>query len=439
MKMTPLFRSAMLPLAALAALFVATPAGVAQQASLPGFDGAAPSASFLQKAAAIVNGDVVTELDVEQRLALVVVASGGNIPQEERQRLRAQILRNLIDEMLQVQEGKEHDIVIDDGQVTEAYDRVAQNFKQKPQQFTEFLSRVGSSRDTLMSQIRSELAWSRVLRRRVEPFVNVGDDEVQAIIDRLEAAKGQEEYRLFEIYVPATADVEGEVRESLSRIRDQIRNGASFIAYARQFSQAATAALGGDVGWVRTEQLADDLRVIVPTLSPGVVSDPIRVPGGFYLLLVPDKRTVLGKDPLAAELTMKQVAVPAPGANMAQGERQAFVDRIATAARGTMGCGKAEDAAKALGGQVSDVGPVAIREFPQGLHAELQELKIGQATQPILTPRDARFLVLCGRDEPQQQGPDFDQVYAQLNDQRVGMMSRRYMRDLRRDAVVDYR
>src|SRR3546814_12148499 len=95
------------------------------------------------------------------------------------------------------------------------------------------------------------LAWSRLLRRRVEPFVNVGDEEVEGIIERLKEAQGSEEYRVGEIFLSATPENKAEVMANAERIAEQIRGGASFIAYARQFSQASSAAVGGDLGWMR--------------------------------------------------------------------------------------------------------------------------------------------------------------------------------------------
>src|SRR3546814_11346062 len=104
-------------------------------------------------------------------------------------------------------------------------------------------------------QIEGELAWGRLLRRNVQPFVNVGEEEVQSIIDRLKASKGQDEYRIGEIYLSATPDNAQQISTNARKIIEQIQQGGSFQAYARQFSEASTAAVGGDLGWVRLEQL----------------------------------------------------------------------------------------------------------------------------------------------------------------------------------------
>ena len=64
------------------------------------FGNAMPS---VVKATAIVNGDIITQTDIDHRLALLALANGGEIPAEELARLRDQVLRNLIVETLQIQ------------------------------------------------------------------------------------------------------------------------------------------------------------------------------------------------------------------------------------------------------------------------------------------------------------------------------------------------
>jgi peptidyl-prolyl cis-trans isomerase SurA len=407
------------------------PAATGQQAGA----GADPK---VRKAAAMVNGVVVTDLDVDQRLALVSTASGSRIPREEMTRLRAQILRNLIDEKLQIGEAKEHDVVVDEAQVLEAYNRVSSNFKQSPDQFDKFLIGAGASRQSLTDQIRAEFAWSRLLRRRVEPFVNVGDDEVNNVIKRMEASKGQDEYRLGEIFLPATTETETEVMAQANNIASQIRAGASFVAYARQYSQSATAALGGDRGWVQASQLNQQLRDALSKASAGTLVGPLRAPGGIFIMAIAEKRKMLAANPLDATVTVKQIAVPLPK-DKPRAEQEKVVQALAQKSRVMTGCGRATDLAASLGGKATDLPPQKISALPQGLHQAIANLQIGQSTPPFGTDNDARVLMLCGRDDATESLPSFDEVYAQINEERINLMARRYMRDLRRDAIVDYR
>ena len=128
-----------------------------------------------RKAKVVINGEVITGTDVDQRVALIVAASGNKIGEEELQRLKLQVLRNLMDETLQIQEAKVQDVTIDESEVEQTYARVAsQNFGQDLKAMDAYLNKIGSSPASLKRQIRGELSWQRLLRRNVQPFVKIG-------------------------------------------------------------------------------------------------------------------------------------------------------------------------------------------------------------------------------------------------------------------------
>ncbi|HZV09971.1 MAG TPA: SurA N-terminal domain-containing protein, partial [Novosphingobium sp.] len=180
----------------------------------------------LRRATAVINGDIITGTDVNQRLALIVAANGGKIEPDELERLRQQVLRNLIDETLQIQEAKTADAAVDDAEVEDSYARVAENnFHQDVKALDAYLAKIGSSPASLKRQIRGELSWQRVLRRNVQPFVNVSQEEVKELLDRMKASKGTEEYRLGEIYLSATTDTRATVSDTANRIMQQLKDG----------------------------------------------------------------------------------------------------------------------------------------------------------------------------------------------------------------------
>ena len=395
----------------------------------------------LHKATAIVNGDIITDTDVDQRLALVLAANGGKVEGDERERLKLQILRNLIDESLEIQEAKANDIVIKPEEIDQTFARVAaNNFKRKAVDFSVFLTSIGSSAASIRRQIEGELAWQRLLGHKVEPFVNVGEDEVKAVIDRLNASKGAREYHVAEIFLSATPATNDDVSANARRIVQQIRGGGSFVAYARQYSEASTAAVGGDLGWVRAEQLPEQLSAVIPTLPVGQVSDPIPLPGGYSIVALVDQRQVLTADARDAVLSLKQLSVTFP-AGTTQAAATPKVEALANAAKNIAGCGAAEKVGAAVGAEVVGNDDVKVRDLPVPLQDMLLKLSIGQATVPFGSITEGvRVLVLCGRDDPQvASGPSFDQIYAAMEEERVNRRARRYLRDLRRDAVVDYR
>lgn len=394
----------------------------------------------IRTATAIVNGTIITQTDVDQRLALVVAANGGRIADDEKERLRLQVLRNLIDETLQIQEAAAQKIEVSKEEVDQTFLRVAANFKRTPKAFSEYLRTQGASEASIKRQIEGEQAWRRVLSRKVEPFIAVSEDEVNAIIARLNAAKGANEYQVGEIFLSATPATAADARANADRIVDQIRNGASFAAYARQFSEASTAAVGGDLGWVRAEQLPDQLASVVTTLGNGQVSSPIPVPGGYSIILLTDKRQVLGTDPRDAVLALKQLSLAFPK-GISPAAARPKVEAFAAAVKTIQGCGTANDIAATVGADVVNNDQIRIRDLPPQLQDLMLGLQVGQATPAFGSLTDGvRALVLCGRDDPPAaSGPSFEQIQSQMEQERVNRRAQRYLRDLRRDAVIEYR
>ncbi len=394
----------------------------------------------LRRATAVVNGDIVTGTDVDQRLALILAANGNKVGPEETQRLRLQVLRNLIDETLEIQEAKTAEITIDNAEVDETYARVAQdNFHLSIPALDARLTAMGSSPASLKRQIRGEMSWQRVLRRNVQPFVNVSEVEVRELLDRLKASKGTEEYRLGEIYLSATPESRAQVAENARQIMTQLKQGGSFVAYARQYSEASTAAVGGDLGWIRLAQLPTELATAARGMGTGQLAGPIELHGGYSIIYLIDKRQVLTADPRDAVLALKQITLNLPSTTSdAEAARRA--DELAATVKTAHGCGGIDAAAAKIGAQVVANDSVRVRDLPAPLQQSLLALSLGESTQPFGSQKDGvRVLMLCGRDDPKAaSGPSFEELMAQMEDDRVNKRAQMYLRDLRRDAIIDY-
>ena len=395
----------------------------------------------IRRATAVVNGQVITGTDLEQRLALLTAANEQDLSGQELQQVRGQVLRNLIDETLQIQAAQASDIAISQAEIDQTYARVAaQNFGQRTEQMDSYLRGIGSSPSSLKRQIQGELAWQRLLRQKVAFFVNVSAEEVNELMERLNASKGADEYRLGEIYLSANSSNRAAVEANAAKIVEQLRQGGSFVAYARQFSEASTAAVGGDLGWIRLPQLKNaQLEAVAQEMQPGQLVGPIAIPGGYSILYLIEKRQVLTADPRDALLSLKQIQISFdPGASEAdnRAKLQAFTDGV-TAMRG---CGDADQAAAALGATVVTNDQIRARSLPEQLQNIVLGLQLGETT-PLFgsVEEGVRTLMLCGRDDPQaSEGPDFDELMAQLEDERIGKAAQRYLRDLRNDAYIEY-
>lgn len=395
----------------------------------------------VRTATAIVNGHVITGTDIDQRVALVVSASNNQLSEEELARLRMQVLRNLIDETLQIQAARSQEIEVTQAEVTDRYNTLAvQNFGQETGAMDEYLISIGSSPASLKRQIEGELAWSNLLRRNIAPFVNVSEEEVNELLKRMEESRGTEEFRLAEIFLAATPENRNAVLENGQQIMQQLRQGGSFQGYARQFSQASTAATGGDLGWLRLAQLrSTQLEAIVNEMQPGQLVGPVEIPGGFWIVYLVDKRQVLMADPRDAVLSLKQISIsfePGISEELAAQQVQAF----STGVQNMRGCGDADAVAGSLGASVVANDQIRARSLPEQLQNIVLNLQVGQTTPPFGSIEEGvRVLMLCGRDDPEVVGgPSFDDMMNQLEDERVNKRAQRYLRDLRNDAYIDY-
>lgn len=395
----------------------------------------------LRKATAKVNGTIITGSEVDERVALIINANEATPSPEELQRLRLQVFRNLIDETLQIQEATAQEMAITPQEVDESYNRLAtERFNRSPEALGQYLASVGSSAESLKRQIEGELAQNNLLRRNVAPFVQVSAGEVNEMVTRLEQSRGTQEFRIGEIYLSATPTTRQAVAENARRIVEQLREGGSFLAYARQFSEASTAAVGGDLGWIRLEQLQNpQLEAAARELSPGQLVGPVEIPGGFSILYLIDKRQIGMADPRDAVVSLKQIAIDFPQ-GISEEDARARVASFQQMVQQINGCGEADAKAGAFGAQVVS-NDIAIRSLPESLQNAMLQLNVGQSTPPFGSLEEGvRVLLVCGRDDPapEASAPDREAILSQIEDERIQKRWQRYLRDLRRDAVIDY-
>ncbi len=398
------------------------------------------AAQVMQRIVAVVNDEVISDYDLEQRLKLVLVSTRLPDNRETRRRLGPQILATLINERLQLQEAARLKITVSDADLDRAKRVLERRNQMREGALDKFLESNGIATDTLAQQIRAEIAWSRVVARRYRNAINVGDDEVDAALARIRATAGQTERLVAEIFLAVdTPNRENEVRRAAQRLVDQIRRGASFAALARQFSQGATAAAGGDVGWVQPGQLPAEVESALERLNPGEISAPIRSVGGFYIVLLRDRRKIMGADPDAVRVALKQIVLPLSASASAASvtKRMALAENLRQRIRS---CDDVEPLAKELDSPMSgSLGTLRLADLPVDFRKVVADLPVGRAGPPVRTGVGLHVLVVCERIEPPAKLPTREDIRRAIGDRRFAMMARRYLRDLRRDALVEVR
>ncbi len=395
----------------------------------------AQSQSDVQRIVAVVNDEIISEYDVKERMQLITSTTGALRNQEEYDQLRKTVIQLLVDEKLQIQEAKEQKINITDADVQQRFNEMAARNNMSAAQFVQELQRMGASKDVIMRQVKASLAWEEVINARLRPFLAIGDGEVKAYLDNLKNNKGQPEYRIGEIFLAVDSpEKDAEAHQTADRLVRQIREGADFAAVARQFSDVATGAVGGDMGWVIGDHINPDIKDSVLKLKEGHVSDPIHTTAGYYIVTLIDERQVLSADPNDTQIELQQIVVKA--AADADGQRQRIVAQAAT----LKDCSGVGQLASTLGAtDTGSLGTVRLGDLPPVVKNAVRSLEVGQASEPVRTGAEFRVLVVCGKKVAEVREPTPAEIEDFLSNQRLSMMARRYLRDLRRDAIIDYK
>lgn len=395
----------------------------------------------VRKATAIVNDAVITGTDVDHRVNLILAANTLKLNEQELSTLRLQVLGSLIDETLQMQEAKTVEVKVTPEEIDQRVTLIAKNFKQTVPDFRTFLRNAGSSERSLRRQIEAELAWNRYLRRKVSATINVGDAEIAAILERIKAHKGETEFHVKEIYLRASPEQQSQVFSETRALMQEIQAGKrSFEDIAVARSEATTRAVGGDLGWVTASQLPESLALASTEMNVNQLAGPIEVPGGYSILYLVDKRKVLTADARDSLLSLRQVSIAFPN-GITEADASQRVSAFASAIKSLRGCGEVQRVASELQAEVIDNDSVKIRDLPPQLQEMIVGLNVGEATPPFGSPTDGvRTLVVCGRTDPQDGDlPGMEQMRTQMEQRAVNLRADQKLRDLRRDAIIEYR
>ncbi|WP_337137694.1 peptidylprolyl isomerase [Sphingomonas aquatica] len=395
----------------------------------------------VRKATAIVNETVITGTDVDHRVNLILAANTLKLNEQELATLRLQVLGSLIDETLELQEAKTAEIKVGAEEIDQRIALIAKNFNKTVPEFRAFLRAAGSSERSLRRQVEAELAWNRYLRRRIGALINVGDAEVKSILARLEAQKGQTEFHVKEIYLRASPEQQSQIFAETRALMEEIQKGKrSFEEVARDRSEATTRVVGGDLGWVKADQLPETLAQASVEMSVNQLAGPIETPGGFSILYLVDKRKVLTADARDAVLSLRQVSIAFPK-GITEAEASQRVSTFASAIKTIRGCGEVQKVAASLQAEVVDNDAVKIRDLPVPLQEMISRLSVGEATPPFGSPTDGvRTLVVCGRTDPQAGDlPGMEAMRSQMEQHAINLRADHKLRDLRRDAIIEYR
>jgi peptidyl-prolyl cis-trans isomerase SurA len=400
----------------------------------------APGQAPDMRIAAVVNDEIISVFDLVSRVRMVMMSSNIQDSPETRQKIAPQILRGLIDEKLELQEAKKKSVTATDSEVARALEQIEKQNNMKAGQLNEFLKARAIDRGALVDQMTAGIVWAKLVRRLAAQTTDISDEEIDEAVKRVKEHASEPQSRVAEIFLavdnPAQDD---EVRQLAEKLTQQMRQGARFSAVAQQFSQSAAAAVGGDIGWVRPDQLSPELGKAVAQLKPGELSAPIRAGGGYYLVLVVDRRTGTGGGSEQDTVyDIVQVVFPLP-AQASDAARRAALGEAASIRAAAKDCPSLLKIGKEKAPQLSSEGKLRAGSISPEMRNVVSRLSIGQTSEPIVQKNGVGVIMVCAKSNSAGGAVTRDEAAESLLRQRLDTVARRYLRDLRRNAYVDVR
>ncbi len=436
-----LLREAGVRLAVCAALVMAAPLSPAQNRAA----GVPSTADYI---VAVVNQELVTNAELQQRIARVIESATKEktaLPPSDE--LRKQVLDALISERVQITNARETGQRLDEAELDRAVLNVAVQNQMSMPQLRSRLQQQGIAYSSFRNNLRDQMLMERVREREVNARIKVSNEEIDLTLERRAAAAGGMQLNIAQILVPVPESAspaelsqrEGRAAAALVRVKA----GEPFDAVAREVSEDGNRAQGGLIGMRPADRLPDVFVDFVKALKPGDVAPTLlRSGAGFHVLKLVDRTQSRGGGFTVPQTRARHILLR-PSAQLSQeaaGRRLAeFKARIVSGAKTfeQMAQENSEDGSAPRGGDLGWSSPgMLVPEFEDAMNA----LAINGISDPIVSRFGVHLIQVVERREAvldlKQQR---EQVRNVLREQKFDEAYSDWIRDLRGRAYVELR
>ena len=248
----------------------------------------------LDRIVAIAEDDVILQSELDRAVS-AILAQYKNTPQQlpPRDVLDRQVLDRLIMQRLQVQRAQSTGIRVNDNDIDQAIQQIAQKNRIDVGQLRASLAHEGLDYDEFRKSLRDEILVQRLQQRVMQGGSQVTDAEVDTVLASGNVKSGEIHLAHILIGVPDNANAQQiqQAKEKADDVRKQIDGGMDFTAAAIRYSNASDALDGGDLHWRREDSIPEAFAELADSMKPGEVSQPIRVPNGYHIIKVVEKRS----------------------------------------------------------------------------------------------------------------------------------------------------
>lgn len=383
------------------------------------------------KIIAQVNDDIISELDLQQRLSFIRLTGQADTTRKD---IQDRILKQLIDEKLKQQEAKAAGIEVSDEEIKHAVKITLQQNGLKYNDVIKLLKQNDLPLSVIEDQIKSDLLYIRAIKKNAGTRANVSDHEIETRIDEIKEKTDQKQFLISEILLPVeTPEKDAEVYGQAMQLIMRMRDGEVFEDIAAKYSKAPNAAQGGMAGWMPENMLTPAIREELSVMRPGQLSTPVKTDEGYKLFVLHAVRDPADFAAQQEIIHLMQMFLPQ---KFTTKQRQA-VTRDLNMTKGSC------DQFRAVSEQLKttpriDLGKVPFSELPAPIQSVINRTDLTTPSQPLPIEGGDLIFMICSREKASPL-PAKEDIKMQLETQRLETIAQRRLRELRRNAVTEIR
>jgi peptidyl-prolyl cis-trans isomerase SurA len=390
--------------------------------------------------AAIVNEEVITTQDVEDRARLMLTMTEIGATEAGRKRVISQSLLMLVDETLQLQEARRQSVRANEKDIEAAMAAVEKQRGRPPGSLLKFVRENGLSERSIRRQFEAQIAWRKAVERKLRRALTLTEDEIvraqQAALNR----KGVPQVLIAAISVPIDdPKKEANAAKLAGQLSEKAQAGASFDAIAREVATRKDVVLV-PATWIDEAKLEAPIAQALRQINRGEMTRPLRSRQTYQMIRLLERREIQPTSP-DTEVALKRMRVAIPK-NAPATEIDALM-QIATQVQQNPGeCG-ASGIAGIEGLEGLNIGVDYVRTQFKAMSPEMRNvvvpMSVGEVSLPYATKDGMELLMLCEKIEAPLPLPDRETVREQILRERAGLEAEKMLRNLKRDAFIDIR
>ena len=388
--------------------------------------------------AAVVNNKIISTKDISDRIKFIGFMSKVEPTVMRSEKFKKQVLEQLIDEELERQEIKRLQIKITLEELNSAKNIMERQLKISKGKLLKFLAENKLSKLDAITQIETNLGWTKAVQTRYRNQLKISDDEISEIRKKVEGSIGTTQLFLSEIVIEnSIARGQENAKRLIDEIYTKLKEGADFSALARRFSNARSANFDGKVGWTTFDQLEPFLVTSLKLVRTGGITAPIETKSGYILLKIEAQKKVTEFDPLKTRVRILQLLF-SPKQNNTKEQIDLKLSQIRTKFEDVNSCSKFKDLSEQISdGELQDLGEFFMGELSMELRKIVQKLKIGVPSKPLKTSNGIAIISVCKRLLPKSIIPSREAVALKLQGEKLEKLAKKYLYDLRQSAFIE--